>query len=57
MAAGDVTTRENHDHQCRANGQRSNHASRSGNNRAADGEDEEERADKFRDVFFHSEVD
>ena len=53
MSPGDVSGSEDHDHERRADGQRGDNAGRARNDGAADGEDEEERADKFCDVFVH----
>jgi hypothetical protein len=53
MAAGDMTAGENHHHERGADGERGERAGIRRNHRAADGENEEERADKFDEVFFH----
>ena len=53
MPARNVTAGEDHDHEDCANGQRADNAGRSRNNSAADRENEEESADKFRNIFSH----
>ena len=53
MSPGDVSGGEDHDHERCADRQRGDHTGRAGDDGAADGEDEEERADKFCDVFVH----
>ena len=53
MPARNVTAGEDHDHEHCANGECRDYALRGRDNSAADGKDEKEGADKFRNVFSH----
>ena len=53
MSPGDVSGGEDHDHERCADRQRGDNTGRAGDDGAADGKNEEKRADKFRDVFVH----
>jgi len=48
-----MATGKDHDHEHCANGERRDDTCRGGDNSAADSKDEEEGADKFRNVFSH----
>ena len=53
MRSGNVAAGKDHYHQRRTDGQRGNDTGRSANDRATDGQNEEECPNQFADIFVH----
>jgi len=53
VPARNVAAGEDHNHENCADGERRDNAGRAGDDSAPDGENEEEGADEFRDIFSH----
>jgi hypothetical protein len=53
MRARDVAAGKNHHHQCRSNGERSNHAVTRADYCAANGQHKKESSDEFGDILIH----
>ena len=56
MSTGDVSGSKDHDHERGTDRERGDDARRAGDDGAADGKNEKECADKFRDIFVHRPV-